>query len=187
MPRRCLPLEVNGARGFVCMDVRVRKCRVRKKREGTRECDGPKPSRKSGTCDTLLCEGCRVLRPRRPGEAGEPLDLCPRCAASGLQQPLLAGGELARPRATRALEEGKGTASKPAPPPAPAPGAPPAGGERVRVEPCLVCGSMKPLGARHHAALPRGLGAPVCKHNRPEHSDCVGNPCPPPCCWEGTP
>ena len=52
------------------------------------------------------------------------------------------------------------------------------------VEKCPDCPTMKPIGAKYHAALPLNPDAPLCVHGLPEMTKCDGRPCPPRCCWE---
>jgi hypothetical protein len=56
-----------------------------------------------------------------------------------------------------------------------------------KVEPCEDCGSMKPLGAKHHAPLMRmsdvgDASHPRCQHGTPHYRTCR-RVIPPPCCW----
>lgn len=75
--KQCMRVQIGGAMGFVTVDVRKpAKCSICMERPHTRECDGPAPRGRTGTCDAKLCDSCRIVLPR-PG--GEDLDLCPRC------------------------------------------------------------------------------------------------------------
>jgi hypothetical protein len=67
-------------------------CSVCKTREGTRQCDGPKPRRKSGTCDTCThhvpegdrdyCPGCK--QSPLPGVDTRPADKPVRTPSTNL-------------------------------------------------------------------------------------------------------
>lgn len=52
-----------------------------------------------------------------------------------------------------------------------------------KLMPC-VCRTMKPAGARYHAAMLREQDELKCEHGNVHWSDCQGR-IPPPCCWEG--
>lgn len=55
--------------------------------------------------------------------------------------------------------------------------------ENPKVEPCPDCRSMKPAGARNHAALLLDRSGAVCQHGQLPRFNCVGRSVPPPCCW----
>jgi len=48
------------------------------------QCDGPKPGKKSGTCDAHLCRGHARTLPRKQFVNGkdDTVDLCPKCSAA---------------------------------------------------------------------------------------------------------
>lgn len=45
------------------------------------------------------------------------------------------------------------------------------------------CGTMRPVGARYHAALLVDHSGAKCQHGQPPRFNCVGRSVPPPCCW----
>lgn len=53
-----------------------------------------------------------------------------------------------------------------------------------KVTKCEHCGTMRPIGARYHAAMLRERDDLLCGHGNVYWSDCKGR-IPPPCCWEG--
>jgi hypothetical protein len=54
--------------------------------------------------------------------------------------------------------------------------------ERVKVEPCPRCPTMKPRGSRYHAPLLLVVDGLRCQHGAVYWCDCAGR-IPPPCCW----
>lgn len=71
----CEPITFPGGSGWICSRGRRTRARCRCGTVAPYLCDGPSPTRRSGTCDAPICGACAT-------EQGPEQHLCPECATT---------------------------------------------------------------------------------------------------------